>query len=227
VSADEAEKGGEFKEREVAVGAVGEVDLAICLDVVDVGEGGWDGSEDDTGMVVQRIPFVFVFVCGWGRYVRCNGDDRVWGFALLYEHAFNENGFFGVVIGRCDSHTEKHVVVLFVDHGRTPIMSGRRGVSHAYLDPVYESVRLVDQLGRPDIERRGMIEDGRLQVTVVHDLGEIVRQCVLEQMHDGGSENKSERVGGQRERWSQQPAESRDLSVSGRSPYGARAHRKR
>ena len=225
MGADEAEDGGEFEEGELAVGAAGEVGCAVCFEVVGVDEGGGGAFEDDAGVVVQRIPVVR----GRGRRgVHREGDDGVCRAApLLCEHALDKDGFFGMVLGGGERHAEKHVVVLFVDRGGTPaVVSGGHGMRDACLDPVYESVVLVDQLARPGVERRRTIEDGRLQVTMVHDLGEIVRQGVLEQMH--GRDSESELGGGSRS-WSEvkpceEPAGSKNLSVSGKSPYGPGAH---
>jgi hypothetical protein len=195
VGADEAEDGGKFEEGELAVGAAREVGRAICCEVVGVDEGGGGAFEDDAGVVVQRIPSIQG--CGCGCFRR-DGDDRVCrAVPLLCEHPLDENGFFRMVLGGCERHAEKHVVVLFVDRGGTPtIVPGGHGMRDACLDFVYESVGLVDQLARPGIKRRCTIVDIRFQVAMVHDLGEIVREGVLEQMHGGGSESELVGEGG-------------------------------
>ena len=189
MGADEAEDGGEFEEGELAVWAAQKVGRAIRFEVVGVDERRGGAFEDDAGVVVQRI--AFVRGCGRG-CVRREGDDRVCrSAALLCEHPLDEDGFFGVVLGGGDRHAEEHVVVLLVDCGRAPtLVPGGHGVCDACLDLVYESVVLIDQLARPDVERRRTVEDGGFQVAMVHDLGEVVRQGVLEQMHGGGCEGR-------------------------------------
>lgn len=119
------------------------------------------------------------------------------GSTLLSEHSLNEDGFFGVVLGGCECNAEEGMMVFFVHCGRTPVMPGGHGMSDTCLDPIYESVRLVDQLARPGVKRRGMIEDGIFHVMMVYDLGEILRQGIPERRHGGESESELAREGGQ------------------------------
>ena len=112
---------------------------------------------------------------------------------LLSEYSLNKNGFFRVVLGGCECNSEEGMKVFFVHCGWTPVMSQGHGMGDTCLDLVYESVGPVDQLVRPGVERRRMIEDRIFHVVMVHDLGEILRQRILKRRH--GRESEGEGVG--------------------------------